>query len=162
MSLQVYPLWDRTQVAKENISTGYSYISPNASILASPDFSLCAPAPSSSALQRVLSVLQCTLSRKYISVTHGQIYSQLINLWCTAAPDCASKPSCFRRYWSICDPHMCQWVATDKRTSAVQHAFNSAHTASAHRPVAFKVFAGGHHVHHCDYGRHRHGLQDIG
>ena len=43
LAFQVYPLWDRTQVARENVTFGYSYITPNASLLGLPDFSLYTP-----------------------------------------------------------------------------------------------------------------------
>jgi hypothetical protein len=43
LAFQAYPLWDRTQVARENLTYGYSYITPNASMLGLPDFPLYAP-----------------------------------------------------------------------------------------------------------------------
>jgi hypothetical protein len=41
LTCQIYPLWDRTKVARENVTFGYSFITPNASMLGLPDFSLC-------------------------------------------------------------------------------------------------------------------------
>ncbi len=39
---QVYPIWDRTKVAAENVTSGYSFITPEATKLGQPDFSLLA------------------------------------------------------------------------------------------------------------------------